>query len=552
MSEMCVNKANRTARAFSTYLDTGVIAMPQGEIAALQNSLRDFSYTGIDQFETYLTPDILMVIKLFNKASRMKCAGSWEGKCVSSISEALQAIGVEQLQEMLEVVSNKRVDQDQRQQKIISESAHEAFVTGVFTKTLATKLGTDNNNDLMLAGQMQQLGRVLACASFPFEFERMSNQTRGFESKENEKRYFGTSLLDITNQLLQDSSLPAGVLKYLENANQQEKKNGPCDEESSLLMVARSTTNLLCSSDLSWSEFEGGISHLLPKLSKNFQISRKDFLHSLGDTFDCLRDFQSKNNSLDDPGVEESIKYPITQRLNILANERRIVFPPLQRSLEIPMSRICSGGNNSGIQYFGNNEQSDLTDDISVSNKENSKPKGKGGPTGLAAASQVFSILKDFHSTTKNSLAEFVAWSHLKALKLKNCLVMIPNDSQDELSLAYSEGSWFVEEMSDIVIDLEEKSIFNACLDTRKDIILKAPTPKKLKPFIPEWLEEKTNDYHCAILPAFSQDQLQALLICLGTESTFYQGNSKILKDSKNLRADFAKAIKLKSRRRFL
>lgn len=547
MSGMCVKKATRTRRIISSFLESGVVAMPQGEITALQNSLRDFSYIGIDHFETYLASDIFMVLRLFNKAARKNSAEIWDWQRVSSISEALQVLGVEQIYEILEAASNKRIEQNPRQQKIVSEASHEAFITGVLTKTLASKFGFGDDNRLMLAGQMQQIGRVVACAAFPFEFERINSNSKNLKSNVVEKKYFGSSYLDISNQLLQESYLPKDVLTILSKANQQESSDGPCDEESSLLSAARLTTNLISSPNLSWAEFESSLTHLLPKISKNIKVSRKDFIDSLGEACECLDQSHSINHPIEESSSSSSRKYPIAQRLNILASESRILFPPLQRSREIPMNRISFGEHVSSPKFFGNEEERKLAGDVLISNTENISRKRKGNATGLAAALQVFSIIKTFQSMSKDSIAEFIAWSHVKALNLKNCLIMVPNEQEDELSLMHAEGPWFVEGMSEIVVDRDSRTVFSASLQTQKDVILKLPTPAKIRKYIPKWLKPMMSQHHCAILPAFSDDKLQAVLICLGADSDIFAGDRKILGQSLMLRNQFAEILSSKN-----
>lgn len=541
---MIGNKARRTRDAVLNYMESGLVALPETEIRELSNSLTDFARVGVDRFEESIRKDLFLILKVFDQASR----GHWVGddhNRISSVSEAIQILGADQFKRVLLNCASLSNAKNPNQVRIMKEATNEAFVTGLMTHSIADELGLPFSNDIVLAGQVQQIGRVLACSVFPFEFQRRHSLAEKQGFVEAEKNLFGVSLLQLSKELLSNLSIPQQISSLIHQACVNETIPDALKEESesAVLAVARETSDLLSKPDLSWNSFELGLCRIIPKLSKGYTFSRSDFIRTLKNTSDLIEEFRLNREINDRKKNEKESQFPMAQRLNILADHKKSIFPPLDRSRIIPLEGIISP--NGSID---NEVIIDPALDFELTNEPHLKPEKHTGESGLEAATRVFSIIKDFSKFNDQSLAEFLAWSHLKSLGLKNCIVLTPNEACDELQLFHAEGSWFVESMPSITVALERKTIFSPGIQTGKDLVLPMPAPEKLYNYIPNWLEKKVLEYHCAILPVASPGKIHAVLVCLGADIPFKDQDSVDLAQSVSLRHLVSQVWKDKNR----
>jgi hypothetical protein len=80
-------------------LDTGVIALDEAKAMELIESLRNYSQNGIHRFEQIVSQDCLLMLQIFQEASRYN-SGS-HSSTVESLSEAIQILGSERFLKML-------------------------------------------------------------------------------------------------------------------------------------------------------------------------------------------------------------------------------------------------------------------------------------------------------------------------------------------------------------------------------------------------------------------------------------------------------------------
>lgn len=519
---MSESKARRTKDAITSYLESGIIAMPEGQVRELQNSLRDFKRTGVDTFEEHFRQDLFLVLRIFERASRLSPDGTKNG--VGSVTEAIQLIGVDRFQDILTGISRNRAVQNPNQEVLLNEAVDEALLTGMLTKTLAEDMGVESSKECVLAGQMQQIGRVLAAAAMPFEFQKCQSMAKRYGNEDAERKVFGLTFQELTNQILNRSCLPREVLTKLKDvakAEDDESSISP-DAECSILVAARETSELLSSPDLSWESFETGISKILPKLPRNVTFNRSDFIRSLGRASEAMDEVRGSDSR---SSTDE--RSPLVSRINIISHGKNAAFPPMERSAVIPIA--CIDGSDE--------EFSDVLIPVdNVNGDESGTGRGKRQKSGLEAASHVFSVIKDFSDFDVDSLSEFLAWSHTKSLKLRNCIVLLPNQNRNELKTGYIEGKRFADSQRDMVVNLNERTIFNPVVRTGKDLILRSRDVEKMRPYLPRWLAPEVAQKNCSLLPVMHDGNLCAILVCVGDELAAFNGDNTLISQSRSLR----------------
>lgn len=80
-------------------LDNGVIALDEAKAMELIESLRNYSQNGIHRFEQIVSQDCLLMLQIFQEASRYNSGA--HSSTVESLSEAIQILGSERFLKML-------------------------------------------------------------------------------------------------------------------------------------------------------------------------------------------------------------------------------------------------------------------------------------------------------------------------------------------------------------------------------------------------------------------------------------------------------------------
>lgn len=530
---MMGTKAKKARDAVREGLESGIIAMDESQTMELMDSLRNFSTDGVDSFEAILAQDCLMVLKVFQEASRYNIGP--DRTPVTSLSEAIQLIGVDRFRRLITRFYERSRGLNPTRKKILNESVNEAFVSGLFAEKLGEEIGMKNPSELLLPGQMQQLARVLIAQAMPFEFEKRSMLMNRVGRVEAERRVFGTTLCELSNELIQEQPLPPLVKASLREVIQVEKDGESFPNSGgrqAVLSMARETLELVSKTDLNWDTLEKGVAQLIPMMSREVPFTRGDFFRFVRSAHESLREFRmNRGSSMKEPS-------PLTERLEIISENRSTLFPPMQRSEILPLFKMDQAMAESEAQGGADHE---VMSAISAA-PEAAEEKQNGGKAGFQVASSIFSVFKDFAAMDVETMAEFLAWSHLKSFKLRNCLVFIPDDTGEELFLAHAEGQWLVDALPNVVIPAQERSIFSPSLRTGRDLLLSLPIPEKFLVHIPVWLKDKASEQSLGILPITSEKGIHGMLVCLGPELLETSAAPEILAESWTLRRMVSKA----------
>lgn len=456
------------------------------------------------------------MLQIFQEASRYN-SGS-HSSTVESLSEAIQILGSERFLKMLKRLVKRSHTIPEGQKKLLDEAVNEAFVSGVMAEKLAQEAGLENSQAYFLSGQLHQFARVLVSKTMPFEFEKRSALAGKVGRIEAEKRTFGMTLTELSLEMLKDQPIPVRVKDSIFASCELENRgyiSADSDGGASIYAMARKTLQLLSAANLDQNKLEEGVAKLIPIMSREIPFTREDFFSFLRKSSDAIQSF-NESRGVSSPAKE----YPLLQRLDMIAHEEKGKFPNMIRSEVLPIFRIDSS-------------PTSCPDDENVDSTAYSHPSRSSG---FALAQNIFSDYEQFSNMDTPTMAEFLAWTHLKIFHLHNCLVFMPNEHLEEFSLIHAEGSWFVESIPNVVIDLSVTSIFTPSLRTGKDILLSDSDTERFRKYIPLWLRPTSCDQTLAILPVTCSRGTLALLVCLGKELHSFASHVELLIESHSFR----------------
>lgn len=505
-----VIKVREVARAGLT---SGFIAMDEARISKLTDSLTEFSHEGLDRFESIATQDCLLIIKIFEEATRYHCGP--DKSSVASLAEAMHILGSERFQRLIRRVTKRSASLPAMDKSILKESVNEAYVAGLMAESLATEIGISNPSRYLVSAQLHQLGRVLISRALPLEFERRSLLVPTLGRVDAEKQIFGSSLTELTQELIEELPVPPDVKTSLRHSCYMERHGDSFPNSGggqAIYSMARESLELISRTNLDWEGLERGVDELVPLMSKEVPFTREDFFRMVQSTNEKLQEFRKRR--IYEPGEDES---SFLSRIDIISERKPTVFPPLQRSQILPLFKM-NDGSWAAI------------DEKTASHLEATSTNS--GPSGLSIATTILGAFEDIASMDMQTMAEFLAWAHHKSFQLHNCLLFMPTHQADELTLVHAEGTWFVESMANVVVPVDQKTIFSPVLRTGRDMIMSPAVTRRFSNHIPLWLRDKAREYPLAVLPVTGRRGVLALLIGLGDRLESASQNPEVLAES--------------------
>ncbi|HTZ21930.1 MAG TPA: HDOD domain-containing protein [Opitutaceae bacterium] len=486
-------------------------------IQALSAKAREISVTDLAEI---VQKHVTVMAKVIAVANTLGYNPS--GIEISTVAQAIQVVGFERIRSLVTslilvhdaVDANAAVDQ--------RDSAMLALCSGLVAQQVSRDRGAPDPEQAFVAGSLRNFGRLLLATYLTDQFREAQQHADGKLSDEAYREIFGLTALELGYELLQSTSLPAGVLDALREFSPQTfALVGP--DSASLLIVSEFAVKLCelaMDRELTTEGFNGKIRELLDRFEPHLTFTPEGVASVMTATGERMAEFmQSLGISSFGHEVVEVFRWRAGGKP--VAARPPAAVPPTPRSTPVREESPAR-----------NTRHAKVVSPAVPAETATTRPREKTPAAPLPAddtpalAPQI-EIKQDSWHEGVDLLARCLEeprpdFAKIQRLALEHVqqgfgapeAVLLSLDSDHRNYVAtLGQGKLIRYIRGDRAVRRDERTVFGICLSRRDNVVIHNTTDPRIAPYLPAWCAGKNGLGAFVAMPLHDHKQCFALII---------------------------------------
>ncbi len=438
-----------------------------------------------------ITKDLSLSAKVLMAANTMHF--NHHGTKVTTITEAIQRIGLKQIRNLAVTLLLIGPLQDESQKSELKQITSVALMSGLASQLIAQKAGFPSPEQALICSSMRHYGRILVMNFLLDEYRYVVKLAETCTLDEAYKQVLGLGVMELGLRVAEELNLAPVILRCMEPVNVELLKNPPDDEEEQLQVL---------------SEFSMQLCELIEDGPQDTTVFNEK-LAELARRFEpCLKVTYTSVDQLIRQTQGELDRFQALYRLK-----------PLNSPF---INRIHAVTKRSGYTVL---ESKSIEPDLSMSPEE-LFIKGLEELTEVISGERV--NLPEVYKAVVRTL-------HL-GLRLKNTLLLFRRKGEQQFEIKEGIGQNLYEYKLEFRLALNSRDVFSACAARGDDVLLQDLREPKITAHLPDWHKTLSHAGTVVILPIKEQEHVIGVIYGEKDEPGSIELNSDIVRHLKALR----------------